>query len=359
MDRIYDWPMGDEQSAVEGGGACEKSSRGHRLQGQEPRVNGRDDAPRNRAPGGGLRDRARGMFVGLAVGDAIGMPAEFKEPGEFEPVGGLRAGGPFDLPAGHWTDDTSMALCLADSLLACGGYDSYDVMDRYRRWRREGYRSSTGVCFDVGNQVAAAISEFEGNPWVPRGKPRVLSAGNGSIMRLAPVIVAAFGARRPESIVETAGISARETHYSVEAEAGTELFAAMLVRAMEGADKLEICSPRSLSTGKQFDATLDRVVGVEKLENTGYIVHSLQVAAWAFASHKSFRDGMLAAVNLGGDSDTNGAIYGQLAGAYYGCGAIPRTWRDGVFMASEIAALADDLLAMKTCPVLRTRFEED
>ena len=133
----------------------------------------------------------------------------------------------------------------------------------------------------------------------------------------------------------------------------------MLVRAMEGADKREICSPRSLSTGKQFDAILDRVVGVEKLENTGYIVHSLQVAAWAFASHESFRDGMLAAVNLGGDSDTNGAIYGQLAGACYGCEAIPLPWRDGVFMESEIAALADDLLSMKTCPVLRTRFEED
>ena len=332
----YDCRMDDRRAAVDGRG-----------EGSGPRGEN------------ALRDRARGMFVGLAVGDAAGMPVEFKEPGEFEPVEDLRAGGPFNLPRGYWTDDTSMALCLADSLLSCEGYDSYDVMSRYRRWWREGYRSSTGTCFDIGNQVTVAVLEFERESWVPRGKPRVKAAGNGSIMRLAPAVIAAFDSRTPERIVETAGITARETHYSVEAEIGTEVFAAMLVRAMQGADKADVLAPTDMSTGKRFDEILNRVTDVDKLANTGYVIYSLQVAAWAFSNYESFREGMLAAVNLGGDSDTNGAIYGQLAGAYYGYEGIPGSWRDGVYMGSEIAVLADDLLAMKTCPVLQTRFEED
>lgn len=169
----------------------------------------------------------RGCFVGLAIGDALGMPLEFKEPHEFEPLASLEKGGPFNLPLGYWTDDTSMALCLADSLLAKVGYDSYDVMDRYCAWRNDGYRSSLGVCFDIGNQVSTSLNEYQrdGAAIIRQSKDRLSSAGNGSIMRLAPIIIASHSAGNSiEKTMELAKVSGRETHYSLLAEEGAALF---------------------------------------------------------------------------------------------------------------------------------------
>jgi ADP-ribosyl-[dinitrogen reductase] hydrolase len=101
--------------------------------------------------------RYRGAMLGLAVGDALGTTLEFKPPGSFAPIEDIVGGGPFRLPAGAWTDDTSMALCLAESLLACGAFDAADQMRRYVRWYREGYMSATGRCFDIGNTTRAAL----------------------------------------------------------------------------------------------------------------------------------------------------------------------------------------------------------
>ena len=153
--------------------------------------------------------RARGALVGLAVGDALGTTNEFQPAGSFEPITDMVGGGVFDLEPGQWTDDTSMALCLADSLLALNRYDSYDVMERYDRWRKDGYRSSTGTCFDIGNQVMRSLWDFHENPRIPEGAPRSTSAGNGAIMRLAPVVIAGFEHREILEIVVTAGLSAR------------------------------------------------------------------------------------------------------------------------------------------------------
>ena len=109
------------------------------------------------------RDRFRGCLLGLAAGDALGTTLEFKSPGTFEPIGDMIGGGPFGLRAGQWTDDTSMALCLATSLIECGGFDAMDQMRRYVRWRDEGYLSSTGYCFDIGNTVSGALDRFRRN----------------------------------------------------------------------------------------------------------------------------------------------------------------------------------------------------
>jgi ADP-ribosylglycohydrolase len=134
-----------------------------------------------------LRDRYRGCLLGLAVGDALGTTLEFKPPGTFEPITDMMGGGPFGLLPGQWTDDTSMALCLAESLIACRGFDPVDQLTRYCRWYREGHLSSTGRCFDIGNTVRAAVERFgrTGEPYPGPTDPR--SAGNGSLMRLAPV----------------------------------------------------------------------------------------------------------------------------------------------------------------------------
>ena len=133
------------------------------------------------------RERYRGCLLGLAVGDALGTTLEFCRPGSFTPITDMVGGGPFRLKPGQWTDDTSMALCLASSLTERGGFDARDQMERYVRWWREGYWSSTGRCFDIGNTTSAALSRFQktGDPFAGSTDPH--AAGNGSLMRLAPV----------------------------------------------------------------------------------------------------------------------------------------------------------------------------
>ena len=309
--------------------------------------------------------RARGALVGLAVGDALGTTNEFQPAGSFEPITDMVGGGVFDLEPGQWTDDTSMALCLADSLLAQGRYDSFDVMERYDRWRKDGYRSSTGTCFDIGNQVMRSLWDFEVNQRVPRTAQRTTSAGNGAIMRLAPVVIAGFEHREIREIVATAGLSARETHYSVEAEAATEVFAALLVGALLGWAPEHIINVGWASTGPAFDEVAARVISTDPAERaawekdtSGYIVNGLRLAVHGLLDFGSFDEAVLAIANMGGDADTNAAIYGQLGGAYFGVEAIPASWRSTLYQGEEIDALARGLVDLRLEAPL-TRFDED
>ena len=309
--------------------------------------------------------RARGALVGLAVGDAVGTTNEFKVASTFKPITDMVGGGPFLLKPGQWTDDTSMALCLADSLLAKGHYDSFDVMERYQRWFSKGYRSSTDRCFDIGGQVRAALFDFEHEQRVPVTAERSDRAGNGAIMRLAPVVIAGFEHREIREIVATAGLSARETHYSVEAEAGTEVFAALLVGALLGWAPEHIINVGWASTGPAFDEMAARVISADPAERaawekdtSGYIVNGLRLAVHGLLDFPSFKDATLAIANMGGDADTNAAIYGQLGGAYFGIEAIPASWRSTLHQGEEIDALARALVDLRLKPPV-TRFDED
>ena len=303
--------------------------------------------------------------MGLAVADAVGTTNEFKVASTFKPITDMVGGGPFLLKPGQWTDDTSMALCLADSLLAKGHYDSFDVMERYQRWFSKGYRSSTDRCFDIGGQVRAALFDFEHEQRVPVTAERSNRAGNGAIMRLAPVVIAGFEHREIREIVVTAGLSARETHYSVEAEAATEVFAALLVGALLGWAPEHIINVGWASTGPAFDEMAARVISTNpaeraswESETSGYIVHGLRLAVHGLLDFPSFKDATLAIANMGGDSDTNAAIYGQLGGAFYGVEAIPASWRSTLHQGEEIDALARALVDLRLKPPV-TRFDED
>ncbi len=303
--------------------------------------------------------------MGLAVADAVGTTNEFKVASTFKPITDMVGGGPFLLKPGQWTDDTSMALCLADSLLAKGHYDSFDVMERYQRWFSKGYRSSTDRCFDIGGQVRAALFDFEHEQRVPVTAERSNRAGNGAIMRLAPVVIAGFEHREIREIVVTAGLSARETHYSVEAEAATEVFAALLVGALLGWAPEHIINVGWASTGPAFDEMAARVISTDpaeraswESETSGYIVHGLRLAVHCLLDFPSFKDATLAIANMGGDSDTNAAIYGQLGGAFYGVEAIPASWRSTLHQGEEIDALARALVDLRLEAPL-TRFDED
>ena len=303
--------------------------------------------------------------MGLAVGDAVGTTNEFKVAGTFKPITDMVGGGPFLLKPGQWTDDTSMALCIADSLLAMGHYDSFDVMERYQRWFSKGYRSSTDRCFDIGGQVRAALFDFEHEQRVPVTAERSNRAGNGAIMRLAPIVIAGFEHREIREIVVTAGLSARETHYSVEAEAATEVFAALLVGALLGWAPEHIINVGWASTGPAFDEMAARVISTDPAERaawekdtSGYIVHGLRLAVHGLLDFGSFDEAVLAIANMGGDADTNAAIYGQLGGAYFGVEAIPASWRSTLYQGEEIDELARALVNLRLEAPL-TRFDED
>jgi ADP-ribosylglycohydrolase len=302
------------------------------------------------------RDRYLGSLLGLATGDAVGTTLEFSPPGSFAPLTDMVGGGPFRLAAGEWTDDTSMALCLAESLVERGGFDPADQMQRYVRWYREGYLSSNGRCFDIGNTVQTALRQFErsGDPFSGPTHPQ--SAGNGSIMRLAPAPLAYAG--RPVEAVEYSGRSSRMTHGATAAIDACRYLGMLITGAVHGTGKDELLSNRfSLSEGywdkRPLVSEIDEIATGSfkrrqppQIRGTGYVVQSLEAALWAFYHSNSFREGCLLAVNLGDDADTTGAVYGQLAGAYYGVQGIPESWRARLAHRELIESLAHRLFAL-------------
>ena len=299
-------------------------------------------------------ERARGALLGLAVGDALGTTLEFRSPGTFEPICDMVGGGPFDLNPGQWTDDTSMALCLAESLVETGGFDPNDQMERYVRWWRDGHWSSTGRCFDIGNATRAALARFErtGEPYAGSTDPN--TAGNGSLMRLAPIAIAY--AHDPAEAVRLAGQSSRTTHGAREAVDACRYFASLLVGAMRGVPKKALLSPRYAVVPALWDEgpltpTIDEVAAGSFLDKappeirgTGHVVRTLEAALWAFAGTDDYREGALRVVNLGDDADTTGAVYGQIAGAAYGDSAIPAPWRHRLARGSPVQEAANALL---------------
>ena len=301
------------------------------------------------------QDRFRGCLLGLAAGDALGTTLEFRRPGSFRPIEGMTGGGPFGLRPGQWTDDTSMALCLAASLIESGGFDPLDQMRRYVRWRDEGYMSSTGLCFDIGNTVSDALARFDATSDPYAGSTKPWAAGNGSLMRLAPVPM--FFAADAETAVARCADSSRTTHATEEAVDSCRYFGGLLVGALNGVDKATLLSDgyspveglweRSEPAGGVAVVAYGsfKVLQPPDIEGSGYVVKSLEAALWAFHNSRSFREGALKAANLGDDADTTAAIYGQIAGAHYGASGIPAEWRSTLSMADDIAQMADSLHA--------------
>lgn len=298
-------------------------------------------------------ERFRGSLLGLATGDALGTTVEFQRPGTFDPVQEISGGGIFGLRPGEWTDDTSMALCLAESLLDCRGFDPVDQLRRYVRWWQTGYMSSNGRCFDIGITVQAALARFQrtGEPYC--GSKERMSAGNGSLMRLCPVPL--LWSRRPEIAIELSGQSSRTTHGAEIAVDACRYFGALIIGALQGADKESLLSTRYSPVAGYWDkhplvGEIDEIAcGSFKrreppsIVSSGYVVHTLEAALWAFHGTGSFEDGCRRAVNLGGDADTCGAVYGQLGGAFYGENSIPLRWRTLLAHGSSITSFAEKL----------------
>jgi ADP-ribosylglycohydrolase len=298
----------------------------------------------------------RGSLLGLAVGDALGTTLEFHRPGTFAPINDMVGGGPFRLQPGEWTDDTSMALCLAQSLIEKQGFDPVHQLETYVRWWREGHLSSTGGCFDIGNTVRQALWQFKntGKPFC--GSTDAGTAGNGSIMRLAPVPL--FYATNPLEVIEKSAESSRTTHGAATCVDACRYLGALIAGAVNGVAKDVLLSERYCPISGYWAANplvaeIDEIAAGSfklrqppEIKGTGYVVKSLEAALWAFYNSSSFAEGCLLAVNLGDDADTTGAVYGQLAGAFYGESGIPFKWLSQLVDRSLIASFAEQLLTL-------------
>ena len=292
-----------------------------------------------------LKSRYRGALLGLACGDAVGTTAEFSPRGSFAPLTDMVGGGPFALKPGQWTDDTSMALCLAESLLTKGAFDPADQMARYLNWWRWGYLSCTGECFDIGNTVRAALERFQITQQPYAGSTDAMSAGNGSLMRLAPVVMFAY----PDvaAVIELAALSSRTTHGAPEALECCQLMANLMANCFAGVPKHQLFANLAFKPRLAATATLAKGRFVSKEERaivgSGYCVASLEAALWCLFRCDDFASTILCAANLGDDADTTAAIAGQIAGAYYGVEQIPASWLQKLAMADDIDAMAVQL----------------
>jgi ADP-ribosyl-[dinitrogen reductase] hydrolase len=293
-------------------------------------------APSTLAAARPLRGRFQGTLFGLATGDAVAAATQYRRPGRFTPVGDLLGGGPFDLPRGGWSDDTAMALCLAESLIERQGFDPRDQVVRYRRWQQEGYLSATGQCVGItaGTARALALAQWRRQVFSGPHDPGILDPE--SLSRVAPVAMYFF-AQGATVAAEQAADSARTTCQAPLVLASCRALARALHAALSGRPKTAI-----LAAGRSFDDPGVKSPGPAPPDTAPAV---LAAALDAFDRTANFREAVLAAANLGGSSDVVAAVCGALAGAHYSVGAIPAPWRDSLMKRQWLESFADRLLA--------------
>lgn len=276
-------------------------------------------------------DKYLGSMFGLAVGDAFGAPVEFNLPGSFKTITDLIGGGYFKLKPGEWTDDTSLALCSAISLLKRKGFDPQDTLKKFLRWYREGYMSSKKEAFGIGLVTAAALMRFETTGESYCGPTGPKTALNGSVMHIAPIALAY--ANNPPKASEIAAKASRLTHGAVGSIESCKYLTSLIISFLGG----EVVNKNGLIKSEFRKKP--------KINNKNYsnATTTLHAALWAFHSTDTFEDGLIKVVNLGWDADTMGAVYGQLAGAYYGYKAIPKKWIEKIAKRKFIEKIANRL----------------
>ena len=300
--------------------------------------------------------RLKGCMLGLAIGDAMGAPVEFMKRGTFEPITGYRSGGKFRLNAGEWTDDTAMALCLAQSLIDSNGFDPIDQLDKYLEWIDSGYMSCTGKMVGLGKTCWRSLVRYRRTGQAYTDIKHEKFSGNGSLMRLSPICI--YYVDDLDQAVHHAALSSKTTHGSPIAVDCCRYFAYVILNFVNGIDKDTLFSDRFISdTYKYFsDEPLHRELnsiirceyiskGEDEIQSTGYAIHSLEAALWSFYHTSTLEDAILKSVNLGDDADTVGVITGQLAGAYYGMDGILEEWINGLSHLDLIETVSKGLFS--------------
>ncbi len=297
----------------------------------------------------------KGCLLGLAIGDAMGAPVEFKKCGSFQTVTTYRSGGKFRLNAGEWTDDTAMALCLAQSLIDSKGFDPIDQLDKYLAWMEEGYMSCTGKMIGLGNTCWRSLIRYKRDRKPYTDIKHEKFSGNGSLMRLAPICICYSD--NLDQAVYYAGLSSKTTHGSPIAVDSCRYFTYIIVHLLNGVDKNMIFSDKFIwNLHKYFEkeplhSELDSIIKgafktkrEDEIQSSGYVIHSLEASLWSFYHTDTFEEAILKSVNLGDDADTVGAITGQLLGAYCGIDSLPDEWISGLSKHDEIIGIVENMI---------------
>lgn len=289
--------------------------------------------------------RIAGALIGLAVGDALGAPVEFKARGTFPLVTEMESGGYFRLPAGAWTDDTAQALCLSNSLLQFPDFSAHDFLERLWAWIERGENSSTGVPVGIGQNTLRVMGNYRRTGAVAAPPMPGKSDGNGALMRLAPVACVHW--ERPRTAREVAIRQSRATHHSDLSAAACDLLVCLLCRLIAGEHWCPAIGILGSFAGDDWPEPISsiaraewRLKNVSEIRSTGFVVHTLEAAMWCVDGTSSFEDALVRAVNLGDDADTVGAVAGQIAGARYGLDAIPVRWLQTLAQVNDLRELA-------------------
>jgi ADP-ribosyl-[dinitrogen reductase] hydrolase len=280
----------------------------------------------------GSIDRCKGLFYGSIVGDALGGPVEFRKRGTFSEVTDMNLyNSMLGLKCGGWTDDTSMMLCLANSLIEKGSLNNEDVLRKYCDWRRNGYMSSMDYCVDIGKQTLNSLLDFENHGTLISKYSSDDYAGNGSIMRLAAVPIA-FRNASMHNCIAACERSSETTHSSKICVDACRMLGCILYEILnvKHEDKSKILlTVRDTFTKEElhpaFHSIYDGDFVTKEIKSSGYVVHTLEAALYCFLTTETFKSAVLKAVNLGDDSDTVGCVTGQIAGAYYGYSELKST----------------------------------
>jgi ADP-ribosyl-[dinitrogen reductase] hydrolase len=339
-DRVDRDPSHRDPSAYDTGARdpSPRDSSAYDIAAREPAPAASDDAPQDLDPlldpetliaARALRERFVGTLLGLAVGDAVGAATQYRRPGTFTPVGDMIGGGPFDLPRGAWTDDTAMALCLAESLLESEGFDARDQVQRYTRWQEDGYLSSTGQCIGITANTSRSLAIAKWRRVVYPGSHDPEQLDPEPLSRIAPI--ALYYLSSVDTTQQQASESSRTTCQASPVLEACRLMGRGMHAALSGQSKAKIIS----EAGGTSEAAA-------QFNNTA--AAALAAALWALHSTDNFRDAVLRAANVGGNSDVVASVCGQLAGAHYGFSAIPPSWRNGLMQKDLIETYADRLL---------------
>jgi len=301
-----------------------------------------------------------GGLVGVAVGDALGVPVEFWSRAELKakPVTGMRGYGSHNQPPGTWSDDSSLTLCLAESL--CHGFDLQDIGNRFVRWFDEGYWTPYGVAFDIGNTTYRAIARLRtGVEPTQAGGRGEYDNGNGSLMRTLPIALY-FAKADTAELLDAAHRVSCLTHAHPRSQMACGFYSLIAVRLLRGDTPLEAYygavedaveaysvppfSQELAHFGRLFTRRIHEEAE-DAIRSSGYVIHTLEASLWTFLRASSFEESVLTAVNLGGDTDTTGAVTGGLAGVYYGLDGIPRDWVNSLARVADILDLGKRLCA--------------
>jgi len=290
------------------------------------------------------KDKIIGSLIGLAVGDALGAPYEFETP-PYKVDDNYIEGGVHNVSIGEWTDDTSMALCLAQSLIEKNGFDAKDQMDKYLSWYEDGYFSTRSECFDIGNTVARALGMYKTSHKPFSGISGYDNSGNGSLMRLSPISLYYY--QDKNELIKYASQSSQTTHKSKLAIDSCIYYSQLIAGAIQGYSKEELLSNEFIDTEDMSKEVINISNGSFKEDKTykptGYVIDTLETALMAFNKFQSFEEGLIHVVALGYDTDTVGAVYGQLAGAFYGYSNIPEKWTLSLMQHNIIYNIAEKI----------------